>query len=361
MEKLNKIHKKIQSKYDLCAKKFPFINKKMQDKTEDPITPATKAGNKKMQDKTRDPITPATKAGNKKMLDKTRDPITPATKANTYWNITSLQLLSIVIGLIGGLSFIIYGIKREPVIVFKRLRSLKKSYKTGDKLKIEIPKVANKAELELLHKYYNGSIRKDPLLVEGNSGIGKTFIFKELVQNHRKKYGEAAYISLKHEKGEDMLTVPQVKESMSKQLGVDYMTENKEWLEYKTMRKSPNGLWKIYNLIDIFTCRHLFGLNKINYHPCRIIICGWFGKDLKDKMPPLLVVDDIQVLIDPIQDNKESCKAIYITLGLLYNLAYNGYAILIFGSSEASVYKHMLNGNIYIYYSCFSTWSRAAH
>ena len=299
-------------------------NKKMLDKTRDPITPATKADNKKMLDKTRDPITPATKAGNKKMQDKTQDPITPATKANTYWNITSL--VYIVGGLIGGLSFIIYGIKREPVIVFKRLRSLKKSYKTGDKLTTEIPKVANKAELELLHEYYNGSIRKDPLLVEGISGIGKTFAFKEIVQNHRKKYGEAAYISLKHEKGEDMLTVPQVKESMSKQLGVDYMTENKEWLEYKTMRKSPNGLWKIYNLIDIFTFRHLFGLNKINNHPYVINICGWFGKDLKDKMPPLLVVDDIQVLINPKKADNESWEAIYITLGLLYNLAYKGFA-----------------------------------
>ena len=360
MEKLNKIHKKIQSKYDLCAKKFPFINKKMQDKTEDPITPATKAGNKKMQDKTRDPITPATKAGNKKMLDKTRDPITPATKANTYWNITSLQLLSIVIGLIGGLSFIIYGIKREPVIVFKRLRSLKKSYKTGDKVTTEIPKVANKAELELLHEYYNGSIRKDPLLVEGNSGIGKTFAFKELVQKHRKKYGEAAYISLKHEKGKRG-NLDAIEESMSKQLGVKDLEENTEWLEYKTMRKSPNGLWKIYNLIDIFTFRRLFGLNKINNHPYVINICGWFGKDLKDKMPPLLVVDDIQVLIDPIQDNKESWHGIYTTLGFLYNLAYKGYAIVIFGSSEASVYKHMLSGNIYIYYYCFSTRSREAH
>ena len=111
------------------------------------------------------------------------------------------------VGLIGSISFIIYGIKREPVIVFKRLRSLKKSYKTGDKVTTEIPKVANKAELELLHEYYNGSIRKDPLLVEGNSGIGKTFAFKELVQKHRKKYGEAAYISLKHEKGEKMLNL----------------------------------------------------------------------------------------------------------------------------------------------------------
>ena len=258
-------------------------------------------------------------------------------------------------------STIIYCKNRKPIILNRRLKSLKNSYKKGDRTNTQIPKVSNEAELELLHKYYNGSIRKDPLLVVGDTGIGKTFVFKELIQNHRKKYGEAAYISLKYEKGEDMLTITQLKESMSKQLGVDYMTENKEWLEYKTMRKSPNGLWKIYNLIDIFTCRHLFGLNKINYHPCRIIICGWFGKDLKDKMPPLLVVDDIQVLIDPIQDNKESCKAIYITLGLLYNLAYNGYAILIFGSSEASVYKHMLNGNIYIYYYCFSTRSREAH
>ena len=184
-------------------------------------------------------------------------------------------------------STIIYCKNRKPIILYKRLKSLKNSYKTGDLTNTQIPKVSNEAELELLHNYYKRYIRIDPLLVVGDTGIGKTFTFKELVQKHRKKYGEAAYISLKYVKGEDMLTIAQVKESMSKQLGVDYMVENKEWLEYKTMRKSPNGLWKIYNLIDIFTFRHLFGLNKINNHPYVIKICGWLGKDLKDKMPPL--------------------------------------------------------------------------
>ena len=257
-------------------------------------------------------------------------------------------------------STIIYCKNRKPIILNRRLKSLKNSYKKGDCTNTQIPKVSNEAELELLHNYYKRYIRIDPLLVVGDTGIGKTFVFKELIQNHRKKYGEAAYISLKYEKG-DMLNITKVKESMSKQLGVKDLEENTEWLEYKTRRKSPNVLWKIYNLIDIFTFRHLFGLNKINNHPYVINICGWFGKDLKDKMPPLLVVDDIQVLIDPIQDNKESWHGIYTTLGFLYNLAYKGYAIVIFGSSEASVYKHILSGNIYIYYYCFSTRSREAH
>ena len=275
------------------------------------------------------------------MLNKIVNFITPAKK------LTIMEKVYYAVGVISVISLMIYGRNREPVIVFKRLRSLKKSYKTGDKLKTKIPKVYNKAELELLHKYYNGSIQKDPLLVEGNSGIGKTFAFKELVQKHRKKYGEAAYISLKYEKG-DMLNITKVKESMSKQLGVKDLEENTEWLEYKTRRKSPNVLWLIYNLIDIFTFRHLFGLNKINNLPFVINICGWFGKDLKDKMPPLLVVDDIQVLINPMKADNECWDAIYATLGNLYNLAYKGYAIVIFGSSEASVYKHMLSGNIYI-------------
>ena len=288
------------------------------------------------------------------MLNKIVNFITPAKK------LTIMEKVYYAVGVISVISLMIYGRNREPVIVFKRLRSLKKSYKTGDKVTTEIPKVANKAELELLHKYYNGSIRKDPLLVEGNSGIGKTFAFKELVQNHRKKYGEAAYISLKHEKGERE-NLNAIEESMSKQLGVKDLEENTEWLEYKTRRKSPNVLWLIYNLIDIFTFRHLFGLNKINNLPFVINICGWFGKDLKDKMPPLLVVDDIQVLINPMKADNECWDAIYATLGNLYNLAYKGYAIVIFGSSEASVYKHMLSGNIYIYYYCFSTRSREAH
>ena len=75
-------------------------------------------------------------------------------------------------------------------------------------------------------------------------------------------------------------------------------------------------------------------------------------------MPPLLVIDDIQVLINPRKADNESWDAIYTTLGYLYDLAYKGNAIVIFGSSEASVYKHMLSGTIYIYFSCFSTRSR---
>ena len=172
-------------------------------------------------------------------------------------------------------------------------------------------------------------------------------IFQEFVQNHRKKYREAAYINLKYEHG-DMMNIAQEKESMSKQLGVKDLEENTEWLEYKRMRKSPNALWSIYNILDIFTFRHLLGLNKSNYHPRLIKIRCWLGLDIKDKMPPLLIIDDIQVLINPRKADNESWDAIYTTLGYLYNLAYEGNAILIFGSSEAFVYKHMLEGNIYM-------------
>ena len=42
---------------------------------------------------------------------------------------------------------------------------------------------------------------------------------------------------------------------------------------------------------------------------------------MKVKMPPLLIIDDIQVLIDPKKADKEGWDAIYYVLGFLYNLA----------------------------------------
>ena len=217
-------------------------------------------------------------------------------KADTKTDTKTSQIV-IIAAILGIISLIIYG-DREHKLLYKRLRSLKNSYKKGDPLPITIiPKVANKTELDLLHGCYNRFIR-NPLLVVGNSGIGKTFIFQELVQNHRKKYGEAAYISLKYKEGK-IGNLDAIEESMSKQLRVDYMTENKEWLKYKTTRKSLNWLWSIYNILDI--------------------------------------IDDIQGLINPKKADNESWDAIYTTLGYLYDLAYEGYAILILGSSGANV------------------------
>ena len=129
---------------------------------------------------------------------------------------------------------------------------------------------------------------------------------------------------------------------MAEQLGIENMAENREWLEYKRTKNSPNAIWSILNRIDKITGWRWMGLDKYN-------------------IPPLLIIDDIQVLIDPEIAIKEGWIAIYTALGFLYDLAYKGNAILIFGSSEASVSKHMLSGNIYIYYSCFSTRSRATH
>ena len=235
-----------------------------------------------------------------------------------------------IVGFIGVLSFIIYGYNREPVIVFKRLKSLNKSYKKGDPLPITfIPKVPNKTELDLLHDYYNRFGQESPILVEGNTGIGKTFTFKELAQNHRDKYGGAAYISLKYQKGKKG-NVDAIEESMAEQLGVKNMTENREWLEYKRTKNSPNAIWSILNRID------------------KIKRCRWLGLD-KYNNPPLIIIDDIQVLVNPMKADNESWDAIYTALGNIYDLAYTGNAIIIFGSSEASVFKHMLSGNIYIY------------
>ena len=129
---------------------------------------------------------------------------------------------------------------------------------------------------------------------------------------------------------------------MANQLGIENMAENREWLEYKRTKNSPNVIWSILNKID-----------KAKRH-------RWLGLD-KYNIPPLLIIDDLQVLIDPEIAIKEGWVSIYTALGFLYDLAYKGNAIIIFGSSEAFVYKHMLSGNIYIYYSCFSTRSRAAH
>ena len=243
---------------------------------------------------------------------------------------TIMERVCYALGVISVITLMIYGRHREPVIVFKRLKSLNKSYQKGDPLpKTKIPKVPNKTELDLLHDYYNRFGQESPILVEGNTGIGKTFTFKELAQNHRDKYGGAAYISLKYQKGKKG-NVDAIEESMAEQLGVENMAENREWLEYKRTKNSPNAIWSILNRID------------------KIKRCRWLGLD-KYNNPPLLIIDDIQVLIDPEIAIKEGWISIYTALGHLYDLAYTGNAIIIFGSSEASVYKHMLSGNIYIY------------